>query len=449
MQKENIMGTQPIRKLLPSMAFPIMLSMLVQAMYNIVDSLFVARYSNDALTAVSLAFPVQSLMISVAVGTGVGINALLSRRLGEQNREEAQNVTNNGVFITLISWAVFAVFGLIFSGIFMRACGASGAVEAQGTLYLRVCTIFSVGLFMQITIERLLQVTGNTLYQMISQMTGAIINIILDPILIFGYFGMPEMGVVGAAVATVIGQLCGMAVGLYINKTRNHEVQINLRNFAPDKRVIKGIYAVGLPSIIMQSIGSVMVFGMNRILIGFSEVAVSVFGIYFKLQSFVFMPVFGINNALVPIVGYNYGAQNKKRILDCIKLAMMMAVSIMALGTLVFQLFPAQLLNLFGGEAEMLSIGVPALRTISLNFCFAGVAIVFSNSFQALGNGVYSLIMSIVRQLAVLLPCAWLLANFVGLDAVWFAFLISEVFSLILAIYFALRLNRQKLSKMS
>ena len=308
-RRENIMGTQPINRLLPSMAFPIMLSMLVQALYNVVDSVFVSMVSENALTSVSLAFPVQNLMIAVSVGTAVGINALLSRRLGEKNFEAANKVAENGIFVTVLSWAVFAVFGAACSGLFMGAFTQNAEILAGGTDYMWIVTVFSLGLFMSVTMERVLQVTGKTVYQMISQMTGAVVNIILDPVFIFGWLGLPAMGVAGAAWATVIGQFCGMAVGIGINHVKNHEVRLNFRRFRPDWHSIKGIYQVGLPSIIMQSIGSVMTFGMNKILIAFTETAVSVFGVYFKLQSFVFMPVFGVTNALVPIVGYNYGAQ--------------------------------------------------------------------------------------------------------------------------------------------
>ena len=435
-RRENIMGTQPINRLLPSMAFPIMLSMLVQALYNVVDSVFVSMVSENALTSVSLAFPVQNLMIAVSVGTAVGINALLSRRLGEKNFEAANKVAENGIFVTVLSWAVFAVFGAACSGLFMGAFTQNAEILAGGTDYMWIVTVFSLGLFMSVTMERVLQVTGKTVYQMISQMTGAVVNIIL---------GLPAMGVAGAAWATVIGQFCGMAVGIGINHVKNHEVRLNFRRFRPDWHSIKGIYQVGLPSIIMQSIGSVMTFGMNKILIAFTETAVSVFGVYFKLQSFVFMPVFGVTNALVPIVGYNYGARSSQRIQQATRLSLLMTTAIMALGTVIFQVAPGPLLSLFSASDTMLSIGIPALRIISVSFCFAGVAIVFSSVFQALGDGMLSLVMSAVRQLLLLLPCAFVLAKLGGLDAVWFSFLIAEVASVTLAVVFYRSLYNKKI----
>ena len=447
-RKENIMGTQPITKLLPSMALPIMLSMLVQALYNIVDSIFVSRVSENALTSVSLAFPVQSLMIAVSVGTAVGLNALLSRRLGEKNYEAANKVAENGIFLAVVSWAAFAVLGGAFSGPFLRGFTSTPEVLEGGTAYLRIVTICSIGLFMSVTMERILQVTGNTTYQMISQLTGAITNIVLDPVFIFGWFGLPAMGVAGAAWATVIGQCCGMAVALALNRAKNHEVTLRPRGFRPDGAAIRGIYQVGLPSIIMQSIGSVMVVGMNKILISFTETAVSVFGIYFKLQSFVFMPVFGLTNAMVPIIGFNYGARNKERIRETTRLAACISVGIMAIGTILFHAAPRMLLGMFDASETMLEIGVPALRIISVSFCFAGVGIVFSSLFQALGDGVLSLTMSVVRQLLLLLPSAWLLAHFVGLTAVWFSFLIAECASLTLAILFYRRIQRTKLENL-
>ena len=444
-RRENIMGTQPINRLLPSMAFPIMLSMLVQALYNVVDSVFVSMVSENALTSVSLAFPVQNLMIAVSVGTAVGINALLSRRLGEKNFEAANKVAENGIFVTVLSWAVFAVFGAACSGLFMGAFTQNAEILAGGTDYMWIVTVFSLGLFMSVTMERVLQVTGKTVYQMISQMTGAVVNIILDPVFIFGWLGLPAMGVAGAAWATVIGQFCGMAVVIGINHVKNHEVRLNFRRFRPDWHSIKGIYQVGLPSIIMQSIGSVMTFGMNKILIAFTETAVSVFGVYFKLQSFVFMPVFGVTNALVPIVGYNYGARSSQRIQQATRLSLLMTTAIMALGTVIFQVAPGPLLSLFSASDTMLSIGIPALRIISVSFCFAGVAIVFSSVFQALGDGMLSLVMSAVRQLLLLLPCAFVLAKLGGLDAVWFSFLIAEVASVTLAVVFYRSLYNKKI----
>lgn len=447
-KKENIMGTKPVRPLLVGMAVPIMLSMLVQAMYNIVDSIFVAQVSEDALAAVGLAFPIQNLMIAVAVGTAVGVNALLSRRLGEKDYTKAALVTNNGIFLSIITWAVFAVAGFLGSGVFMRSFHQSEYITSAGTQYLEICTVFSLGLFVAITTERILQVTGKTVYQMISQMAGAVVNIILDPILIFGWLGLPKMGVTGAAVATVIGQTCGMIIGLVLNKLYNHEVQITFKGFRPDKYSIKGIYHVGFPSIVMQSIGSVMTYGMNLILADFTATAVAVFGIYFKLQSFVFMPVFGVTNALVPIVGFNYGARRKDRIMQATRVSMVMVCIIMTLGTGVFLLAPDALLSVFNASADMYAIGRVALRVISISFPFAGVAIVLSSLFQAMGEGMLSLRLSVIRQLVVLLPSAWLLARFGGLDAVWYSFLIAEAVSIVVALLSYRYLSNNKLAAM-
>lgn len=445
---ENIMGTKPVNSLLVGMAFPIMLSMIVQALYNVVDSIFVSMLSENALTSVSLVFPIQNLMIAVAVGTAVGMNALLSRRLGEKNYEKANRVANNGIFLSILNWLVFAGIGLTCSSLFLNSFTNNPEIAVAGANYMRICTVFSFGLFMQITLERILQVTGKTTYQMFSQLTGALINIALDPILIFGLFGLPKMGVAGAAWATVIGQIIGMALSLIINHYKNHEVRLYFKEMLPDAKTIRGIYQVGLPTIIMQSIGSVMVFGMNKILITFTETAISVFGIYFKLQSFVFMPVFGVTNALVPIIGYNYGARRKDRIMQASKLSVIMITIIMLAGTALFQLAPTWLLSLFNASESMYAIGAPALRIISVSFCFAGVAIVLSSMFQALGEGMMSLLMSIFRQLVLLLPCAWLLAKFAGLDAVWYSFLFAEVFSLCFALFLYARVYARKLKPM-
>ena len=445
-RQENIMGTKPVNGLLVGMAVPIMLSMLVQALYNIVDSIFVSMLSENALTAVSLVFPVQNLMIAVGVGTAVGINALLSRRLGEKNYEAAERVAQNGVFVTILSFAAFAIFGLVGSKPLLSTMTQNAEIAQMGERYMLICTVFSLGLFMQVTVERLLQVTGKTVYQMCSQMTGAVVNIILDPIMIFGLLGCPKMGVAGAAIATVIGQFCGMFVGITINHFKNHEVRLTFRGFRPDGRTIRGIYQVGLPSIIMQSISSVMTFGMNQILIRFTETAVAVFGVYFKLQSFIFMPVFGVTNALVPIVGYNYGARKKKRILQTVKMACIMSVSIMFLGTLIFQLAPGLLMELFNASDTMKNIGRYALRIISLSFVLAGVDIVFSSVFQAMGDGMKSLWMSVIRQLLVLLPCAYLLSLTGILNVVWLSFTVAELVSFVFGIILFRRLHRQRIA---
>ena len=441
--KENIMGTKPMTPLLLGMAFPIMISMLVQALYNVVDSIFVARLSDAALTAVSFAYPVQMLTIAVSVGTSIGVNALLSRRLGEGDRQAADRVAHNGLLLMVASWAVFAVFGLFFSELFFSFFTKNPEVAGGGAAYLRICLVFSLGMFLQICLERLIQVTGKTVYQMASQLTGAVVNIILDPILIFGMFGMPKMGVAGAAAATVIGQWIGCGVALVLNLRHNNEVRLRASALRFDLPTVKSIYSVGLPSIIMQSISSVMTFGMNFILAGFSETAVSVLGIYFKLQNFVFMPGFGLTSALVPIVGYNYGAAKKQRILACTKTAMISITVIMIFGTALFQLFPGQLLALFSDGGDLARTGEPALRIISLSFVFAGIAIVLSSLFQALGEGLHSLLMSVFRQLVLLLPIAWLLSLSGNVDLVWYSFLISEAVSLC----FALTLFRRSYNK--
>lgn len=444
-QKENKMGVMSIPKLLLTMSAPLVVSMLVQALYNIVDSAFVAQLNEDALTAVSMAFPVQNLMIAVATGTGVGVNSLLSRSLGEKQYERANLAARNGIFLAVLSYLVFAILGLVGSKFFFLAQTSDPEIVLYGTQYVFVVTVFSFGLFLSIITERLLQSTGLTIYHMYTQGLGAITNIILDPILIFGLFGFPRLEVIGAAVATVIGQILGMCLGIYFNIKKNKELNINMRGFRPNLGVIKKIYSVGVPSIIMQSISSVMVFGMNQILMIFSSTAVTVFGVYYKLQSFIFMPVFGLNNGMVPIVAFNYGARNKKRIMHTIWLSVASAVAIMLLGLVVFQVFPAQLLGIFEASEEMLAIGVPALRTISLSFIFAGYCIVVSSVFQALGNGVYSLIVSVTRQLLVILPVAYLLARFLGLDAVWWALAIAELSSLTMCSIFFRKIYVEKI----
>lgn len=431
-QPENKMGVMPINKLLITMALPMILSMLVQALYNIVDSICVSRVSEDALTAVSLAFPVQSLMIAISVGTGVGINALLSRSLGEKKPKEAGLAAQNGMFLALCSYLVFAVLGVAGSRLFFQMQNVSPEIAEYGTQYLFICLLFSFGLFFQITFERLLQSTGKTLYNMISQGIGALINIVLDPILIFGLFGFPKLEVMGAAIATVIGQIVGMCFAFYFNHKKNNEINVSMKGFRPNGSTIRRIYSVGIPSIIMQAIVSVMSFGMNSICLMFSSTAAAVFGIYFKLQSFVFMPIFGLNNGMVPIIAYNYGARNKKRITDTIKLALVISISIMLVGLLIFQLFSPQLLSMFKASDEMLRIGVPALRIISISFLFAGYSIIISTCFQALSKAVYSLWISIARQLLVILPSAYLLGNLFGENGIWIGFPLSEIVSLIM-----------------
>ena len=436
MQQENKMGVMPVNRLILTMSLPMILSMLVQALYNIVDSMFVSRLSENALTAVSLAFPAQNLMIAVATGTGVGVNAALSRSLGERNFDRANKIADHAVFLAIASYAVFAVLGLFFSRQFFLWQTDIEEIVDQGTDYLRICTLFSFGLFLEIACERLLQSTGKTIYSMYTQGLGAIINIIFDPIMIFGLFGFPKMGVAGAAAATVFGQILAAVLGIFLNKTRNQEIHVSFRGFRPNSEIIRHIYSVGIPSIIMSSIGSVMTFGMNKILIGFTSTATAVFGVYFKLQSFVFMPVFGLNNGTVPIIAYNYGAAKPDRILKTLKLAICYAVGIMLIGFAVFQLLPDKLLLIFEASENMLNIGVPALRIISVSFLFAGYCIVCSSMFQALGHGLLSLLVSVFRQLLVLLPSAFLLSKIGGLDLVWYSFPIAEICSIFFSTYF-------------
>ena len=434
--KENKMGTMPVNKLLVTMSLPMVISMIVQALYNIVDSIFVSRLSEDALTAVSMAFPMQNLMISVAVGTGVGINAMLSRALGEKKFEAANKTAENGIFIEVLGYVLFLLIGIFVTKPFFLAQAGAGDIANMGIEYTRICLLMSFGIFMQIGFERILQSTGRTIFTMITQSTGAIINIILDPILIFGLFGMPKMGVAGAAIATVTGQICAAILAITFNLTKNPDVHISFKGFKPQIIFVKNILSVGIPSIIMSSVGSAMTFGMNKILITFSSTAVAVFGVYFKLNSFVFMPVFGLNNGMVPIVSYNYGAQNKKRLTKTIKLAIMYAVCIMFIGIMLFQFIPDVLLRLFDASDHMLEIGIPALRVISLSFAFAGICIVISSSLQALGHGFLSMMISITRQLIILLPSAYILAKIGGIHAVWWAFNIAEIASLTLSLLF-------------
>ena len=442
---ENKMGTMPIPKLLVTMSLPMIMSMLVQALYNIVDSIFVAQLNEDALTAVSLVFPVQNLMIAIAAGTGVGINALLSRHLGERKFKDADSVAKNGIFLGLISYILFAIIGGLSAHSFFTMQTSNPTIIKYGTEYMVIITTLSIGIFMQITFERLMQSTGKTFYNMITQGTGAIINIILDPILIFGLFGFPRLEVAGAAIATVIGQIIAVCMSLYFNVKKNHEINISPVGFRPDGGTILSIYKIGIPSIIMQAIGSVMTFGMNKILLIFSSTAAAVFGVYFKLQSFVFMPVFGLTNGLIPIVAYNYGARNKKRILSTLKLGVIMAVGIMAIGAILLQLIPAQLLRLFDASENMMTIGVPALRIISISFIFAGYGIVCSAIFQSLGNGLYSLIISVFRQMVIILPVAIVFAELFGLNMVWWAFPIAEIFSVFLSTFLLHRIYKLKI----
>lgn len=439
---ENKMGILPVGRLLAGMAVPMMISMLVQALYNVVDSVFVAQISQDALNAVSLAFPLQNLMIAVGGGTAVGINALLSRSLGERRQDMADHAANSGIFLALCSAVVFALIGIFLSRPFFAAQIKNAAVIAYGTAYGRICLGCSVGLFCQFCFERLLQATGRTTLAMCTQLIGAVINIVLDPILIFGLFGLPRLEVAGAAIATVSGQIIAASVAMVLNLTKNPDIHISLREIRYNKVIVKEIYRIGLPSIVMQSISSIMTFGINKILVSFTEAATAVFGAYFKLQSFVFMPVFGLNNGMVPIVSFNYGAGSLPRVKKAVKLTIITAICIMTCGFAAFQTVPDTLLSFFNASDEMLSIGEVALRIISFSFPLAGFAIIAGSVCQAIGNPFYSLIVAVSRQLLVLLPVAWLLSKTGRLELVWVAFLVAEVVSLVMSILFLSRTMR-------
>lgn len=443
-QEENKMGVMPVNRLLLSMSLPMMISMLVQALYNIVDSIFVSRINEYALRAVSLAFPIQSLMIAVSVGTAVGINAFLSRTLGEKDFEKANTIAVNGIFIEIVSYAVFALIGIFVSRPFFASQTPIPEVREYGTVYLTICCTAGLGIFMQTAFERLLQSTGKTLHAMITQGIGAITNLVLDPILIFGYFGLPAMGVAGAAAATVLGQMVAAVLAVLFNLKFNRELHLSFRGFRPNKELIGNIYKVGVPSIIMQAIGSVMTYGMNLILEAFGT-AQTVFGIYFKLQSFIFMPIFGLNNGMVPIIAYNFGAGKRERVVRTMKSSIGYAVGIMLAGLIVMELIPGRLIGLFDAEggSDLLEIGIPALRTICLSFCFAGYCIVVGSVFQALGNGVYSMIVSIARQLFVLLPVAWLFSLSGNVSLIWWAFPIAELASVSLSSFFLFRIYKK------
>lgn len=436
---ENKMGVMPVGRLLFGMAIPMMFSMLFQALYNVVDSIFVARIGQDALNAVSLAFPLQNLMISVGVGTSVGMNALLSRSLGEGKQDAADRAANVAIFLSLCSFAAFAVIGLGFSGLFFRSLTQNEQIIRYGSAYTGICLGVSVGAMGQCCFERMLQSTGRTGLSMATQVTGAAINIVLDPILIFGLFGFPRMEVAGAAVATVAGQIVAALMALWFNVRRNPDVRLSAREIRWHAPTAREIYRVGVPSILMMSVGSVMNFFLNRILISFTEAATAVFGVYFKLQSFVFMPVFGLNNAMVPIVAYNYGAAKAERMKQTIRLAAASAVCLMTAGLLVFQFAPGALLGFFDPSEEMRSIGVVALRIISFCFPFAGFGIVSGSVCQAIGNPFHTLVISVCRQLVVLLPSAWLLSLTGRLELVWLAFVIAEGASMLLSAVFLRR----------
>lgn len=442
--QENKMGTMSIGKLVFNMSLPMMVSMLVQALYNIVDSIFVAKLSENALTAVSLAFPLQTLLIAVGTGTGVGMNALLSKSLGEKNFKKANKTATNAAFIYAFSYIVFLILGFTIVKPFYRSQVGSADAEimTMGVDYLSTVMIFSFGIFTQVFFERLLTSTGRTIFSMISQLSGALTNIILDPILIFGMFGFPKMGVTGAAVATVIGQCVAGIVAGTCNHKFNHEVKFEFKGFRPDLKIIGTIYAVGIPSIIMQSIGSIMTYCMNRILIEFSSTATAVFGVYFKLQSFFFMPVFGLNNGITPIIAYNYGARQRKRMTKTIKLSLFVAFCLTFIGFVLFESIPQVLLGMFSASDDLLKIGIPALRTIGVHYLIAWYCIIVGTVFQALGKAIFSMVVSIMRQLVVLIPAAYLLAKFGGLHMVWWSFPIAEIMSFIESTAFLIRIWR-------
>ena len=448
-QTENKMGVMPVKKLIVTMSLPMMISMLVQALYNIVDSIFVSQINENALTAVTLAFPMQMLVISFGGGTGVGINALLSKALGEKRFDRADKAANTGIFLTAIHYVGFLMLGLFAAGPFIRTQTTVPEIIAYGTSYLSIVLVLSFGAFTQMLFERLLQSTGKTFQSMITQITGAVINIILDPILIFGLFGMPKLGVSGAAYATVFGQMTAGILAIIFNIRINKEIHFSPKLiFHPDKWTMGRIYAVGVPSILMMSIGSVMTYLMNRILIVFSTTATAVFGVYFKLQSFFFMPVFGLNNGLIPVLAYNYGAKKKERIQEALRFSIMLAFCIMVVGMTVFLLIPDRLLDLFSASDAMKGIGIPALRTIAIHFPIAGISIALGSTFQAFSKSIYALVISVSRQLVVLIPAAYLLSLTGMLNLVWWAFPIAEVVSLMLSIYFYSRIKKGILEKL-
>ncbi len=448
-QPQNKMGTAKMLPLIFSMALPAMFSMMIQALYNIVDTYFVSQVSEKAMAAVSLAFPIQNLQIAFAVGTAVGVTSLISRRLGEGRKAEAESAASHGIVLGLCTAAVFAVYGAFFTTPFFKMFESDPEIVLMGDQYISVCCIFSFGSFVVVMLEKILQATGNMLWPMIFQLVGALINIALDPVFIFGYFGLPAMGVTGAAIATVGGQIISMIFAAIVFAVRPHAISISFKGFRPRWETIKNIYAVGLPAIVMQAIGTVMNMAMNGILSGFSTAAYTVFGLYFKLQSFVFMPVFGLTQGLLPIMGFNYGARNKKRLMQALSQGCLIALFIMLAGMLAFLLLPDKLLGIFNASEELLYIGVPALRTICTCFIFAALGIVSSTLFQAVGRGTYSLIVSIMRQLAVLVPSAWLLSRIFGeVKAVWWAFPVAETVSLLVSVFFFMRLYTREIKSL-
>lgn len=433
-RKENKMGVMPITKLVITMSLPIMASMLIQALYNVVDSIFVSRISEDALTAVSLAFPIQNLMIGLAAGTAVGVNALLSKSLGEKAYERANKIASNGVVLAAVGFLIFLVIGLTNTKWFFANQTDIDEIINSGATYLNICCCMSFGIFGQLMFERLMQSTGKTIYTMFTQGTGAIINIIFDPLLIFGIGPFPKLGIAGAAYATVLGQIVACSLAILCNHKFNKEVKVSFKKFRPDFAIMGKICYIGVPSVIMVATGSVMTYLMNKILISFTETAAAVFGVYFKLQSFVFMPIFGLNNGVIPIIAYNYGAQNRKRMMKTVKVAIVFAFSLMTAGLAVMQIMPREMLKLFNASEHMMSIGIPALRIISICFVFAGMCIAFGSVFQALGKSVFSMLVSISRQLVVLIPVAYLFSLTGNVTNVWYAFPLAEIMSVIVSL---------------
>ncbi len=461
-ERSQLLGTMPMTKLVPKVSIPIMFSMLIQALYNIVDSIFVSRFDPNGLTAVSLAMPFQMLMIALSTGMGTGINSLLSRRLGERDPEGARRGAWNGLFIEVLGSCLFIIFGIFLAGGTMGLVVSDNlankeSIFSMGTSYLTIVTAFSIGLFVAIFFERMLQATGNSVLSMVTQLCGAVTNIILDPIMIFGLLGCPRMGVSGAAIATVTGQFVSAIIGFILNQKKNPELRLLRKSFIINRKDLSGIVSVGLPSTIMASIGSVMNIGMNAILSGFaqSNAALNVMSVYFKLQSFIFMPVFGLSNGIIAILAYNYGARIRERVYSCIKVALCWACVIMLVGTLVFMIFPGQLMSIFESEAEaeitaqMTDIGMVAMRIISSSFLLAAIGIILSTVFQAVGRGTYSMIMSICRQLVILLPVAWLIARLTGdVKAVWWCFPIAELVALVICLFYFRKCSREMLSKL-
>ncbi|MDR3164274.1 MAG: MATE family efflux transporter [Synergistaceae bacterium] len=442
---ENKMGVMPIHKLLLNISIPMIMSMIVQAFYNVVDSIFVARLGEDALTAVSLAFPVQSLIIGMGVGTGVGVNALLSRSLGEKNADLVNKSALHGILLSWATCAVFTAGGFFLSDMFFKTQTDIPAIVKYGDDYLYVVCVMSFAVFNQIMLERLLISTGKTFYSMISQMTGAVTNLILDPIMIFGLLGFPRMEVTGAALATVIGQAVGASLAMFFNLRYNREITFKLKGFRPSASIIGRIYYVAMPSILMSSLGSVMIYGLNLLLISFTATATAVFGVYFKLQSFVFMPIFGLNSGMVPIIAYNYGARKRERITETVKLSVMYAASVMGAGTIVFNVFPRELLAMFNATPEMISLGIPALRIISTHFVFAAFCIISLSVFQALGNGAESLAVAVSRQWLLLMPIAWAMSKTGDVNMIWWTFPITETATLLLCAFFMRRIYLKKI----